>query len=157
MESLAGHPIAITEYGLSLSVITSCRPKCTLYITCPVSVNKPPSVIAVWQALYRHSKSPHWSSLAMVSGANIINYYYVTLTARWSYVIVHCSLPILWTDTLLSCVDFHFGLDYFVHNNQLRQPNIHRERWINPPNTKPILRRYWPRGRGSIGGDNYHQ
>jgi len=27
-----------------------------------VSVNKPPSVIAVWLALYRHSKSPHWSS-----------------------------------------------------------------------------------------------
>jgi len=39
---------------------------------CPVSVNKPPSVIAAWQALYRHSKSPHWSSLKMVSRAFII-------------------------------------------------------------------------------------
>jgi len=38
----------------------------------PVSVNEPPSVIAAWQALYRHSKSPHWSSFTMVSGAIII-------------------------------------------------------------------------------------
>jgi len=33
----------------------------------PVSLNKPPSVLATWQALCRHSKSPHWSSLTMVS------------------------------------------------------------------------------------------
>jgi len=38
----------------------------------PVSVNMPPSVIAACQALCRHSKSPHWSSLTMVSGAIII-------------------------------------------------------------------------------------
>jgi len=37
-----------------------------------VSVNKLPSVLAAWQALYRHSKSPHWYSLTMVSGAIII-------------------------------------------------------------------------------------
>jgi len=37
-----------------------------------LSVNKPPSVIAAWQALCRHSKSPHWSSFTMVSGAIII-------------------------------------------------------------------------------------
>jgi len=30
-------------------------------------VNKPPSVIAAWQALYRHSTSPHCSSLTMRS------------------------------------------------------------------------------------------
>jgi len=47
---------------------------------CIVSVNKPPSVLAAWQALYRHSKSPHWLSLTMVSGAFIINYYY-----SWAY------------------------------------------------------------------------
>jgi len=29
---------------------------------------KPPSVIADWQALYRHSKSPHSSLLRMLSG-----------------------------------------------------------------------------------------
>jgi len=32
-----------------------------------VSLNKPPSVIADWHALYRHSKSPHSSSLRMLS------------------------------------------------------------------------------------------
>jgi len=37
-----------------------------------VSVNKPPSVIAAWQALYRHSKSPHSPLLSVLSGANII-------------------------------------------------------------------------------------
>jgi len=44
-------------------------------ICTPVPMNKPPSVIADWQALYRHSKSPHSSSLdqyAKWSG----NYYY---------------------------------------------------------------------------------
>jgi len=40
-----------------------------------VSVNKPPSVIAASQALYRHSKSPNSSSLSMLSGAIIIIYY----------------------------------------------------------------------------------
>jgi len=39
----------------------------------PVSVNKPPSVLAAWQALYRHSKSPHSSSFTMLSGAIIIS------------------------------------------------------------------------------------
>jgi len=34
-----------------------------------VSVNKPPSVIAYWQALYVHSKSPHSFSLSILSGA----------------------------------------------------------------------------------------
>jgi len=29
------------------------------YKSTPVSVNKTPSVLAAWQALYRHSKSPH--------------------------------------------------------------------------------------------------
>jgi len=38
----------------------------------PVSVNKPLSVVAAWQALCRHSKSSHWSSFTMVSGAIII-------------------------------------------------------------------------------------
>jgi len=40
-----------------------------------VSVNKPPSVIAAWQAICMHSKSPHWSSFTTVSGAIIIIYY----------------------------------------------------------------------------------
>jgi len=38
-----------------------------------VSVNKPLSVVAARQALYRHSKSPHSSSLTMLSGAISIN------------------------------------------------------------------------------------
>jgi len=37
-----------------------------------MSVNKPPSVLAARQALYRHSKSHHSSSLSKLSGAIII-------------------------------------------------------------------------------------
>jgi len=39
-----------------------------------MSVNKPPLVIAAWQALYMHSKSPQSSSLRMLCGAIIIHY-----------------------------------------------------------------------------------
>jgi len=44
----------------------------TVLIIMDVSYGCYPSVIAAWQALCRHSKSPHWSSFTMVSGAIII-------------------------------------------------------------------------------------
>jgi len=38
----------------------------------PVSVNQPLTVIAVWQALYRHSKSPHSSPFIFILCGEII-------------------------------------------------------------------------------------
>jgi len=70
----------------------------------PLSVKKPPSVIAAWQALCRsdcrHSKSPHWSSFTMVSGAIIIIIIIIIIRSfysSWTYCILvwdffYCSL-----------------------------------------------------------------
>jgi len=54
-------------------------------------MNQPSSVIAAWQALYRHSKSPHWSSLTMVSGTIIIII----------IIIIVCVAIYLWTSNAL--------------------------------------------------------
>jgi len=53
-----------------------------------VSVNKPPSVLTARQALYGHSKSPHSSSLSMLSGAiiiiiSVVDNYFKLLANLW--------------------------------------------------------------------------
>jgi len=70
----------------------------------PVSVNKPPSVIAAWQALCKHSKSPHWSSLTMISGAIII---IIFLRAGWCCPIGVVRIP-CWLRHVISAGEFRF-------------------------------------------------
>jgi len=57
--------------GFQLCHFSLCR-LFSIRSSTPVSPNKPPSVITDWQALYRHSKSPHLTSLRMLSGSIII-------------------------------------------------------------------------------------
>jgi len=70
-------PLDLANFFISqsFSLCRSFSPRSSM----PVSVNKPPSVLAAWQAFYRHSKSPHSSSLTTVSGEIII----IIIIIRW--------------------------------------------------------------------------
>jgi len=61
--------------GFHLTVIFTLSFIFTSFIY-PVPVNKPPSVIAAWQALFRYSKSPHWFTHNGLWG----NYYLLLFT-----------------------------------------------------------------------------
>jgi len=72
-------PLDLTNVFTSQS-FSLCR-SFSLRSSTPVSVNKPPSVLSAWQALYRHSKSPTDRHLNG-QWRNYYHYYYLKL-CKW--------------------------------------------------------------------------
>jgi len=94
--------------------------------TTKTSVNKPPSVLAAWQALYRHSNSSHWSSLTMVSGSIIIK----TSTPACSvpglpsYTILGIGSPTPFPDVVQLILSRSISRSGFIHHHHHHQNQL---------------------------------